>query len=1180
MRHVIRALVVLLVAGTAGWAQTISGSMSGTVVDAQKQVVPGADVIITNEQNGDTRRGVTNDVGGFTFPALAPGPYTVRAELAGFRPIESRGNMVLANSRLAVPPLVLQVGALTEAVTVSAVGEAVATTTTSHQAVLDLSQVENLSIRGRDPISLLKILPGVTLQNNDQELFGGSFATGVPDVQGGRGQTVYIDGINGGDGGGGGNLSGATSLDAIAEVNVQMSAYTAEYGLKGGSQINFITKSGGSEYHGTAYTHLRDDRFNSLNFFNKKNNLPKPVQEIKNFGGTFGGPVPRIPKLNSDGNKLFFFYNIDNTQVKAPQQLRQYTMPTVLERAGDFSQTRTPSGNLIIVRDPLTGQPFPGNRIPADRAHPAGLAFMDILPDPNIAGAGFNFVYQEPSFDHPRQAQLLRMDYRPTGNDSIAFKWQNFYTNSVGHNVAGASSRWGVVRQRYDFTHDIGKIDYTRIIGTRTVLEFATGVFRSTEDGPPGSDADLAGIQRSSYPALTALPQFTTRHNPLGLIPKARFGAVPSGSGVSGTGGGEVSPAADIFYDNRWPITGEDSAFNAAINLTHTRGRHTFKFGVMRESEVFGQARSGIFAGEFNFAHSGSDAQSSQYAYSNLYLGHVLSYTEDLGRVPNFRIQNTWAWYAMDTWKIKPTLTLDAGLRMYKWDHPYNGGGEASAFTFERFDPTWGGRPPVLYEPVRVGSARRARDPLTGEILPDTFIGLIVPGTGYSCGVITPENPCQINGVVVQEDPTYRAGDRGFVEPIPIQFDPRFGIAWAPNPRTVIRAATGIYHDGTGGDTFEGGPAYRFSRVTRFTDLNNYLGGTSAVSPVGVSGTVRVGAKRPSIHKYTVGVEREIGWNIVANVAYVGEFTRNLNDSFNFNAIPAEARFDPANRDVTQTPSAANPRALPDVFLRPIIGFGDINISEPINTARYDSLQVQVTRRFTGRFELAGSYTMARAYTTDRYQGNPFEGEFKNHDLGLQDHVLVTSYQVELPNGGRVLGNSAVARGILDGWRVSGISTFATGSWSDVSFSYSPSFEFTGGGEACDGSGSQPFHMVGDPMANAPRTEDRWFDPSVFQPASGRGDRGNDAACNNRKIQMPGFHNHDFTFFKDFSLPRNHRITFKWEVANLFDQVSWQSVDTSGQFNPNTGQLTDANFGRVTAARNERRMVFSLRYTF
>jgi hypothetical protein len=1180
MRHVFLALGVMLLIGTAAWAQTTSGSISGSVVDAQGQVVPGADIIITNEQNGEQRRMVTNEVGDYTFAGVAPGPYTVRAELAGFRPIERRNNVVLANSRLAVPALVLQVGTVAEAVTVTAVGETVATTTTSHQAVIDLSQVENLSIRGRDPISLLKILPGVTLQANDQELFGGSFATGVPDIQGGRGQTIYVDGINGGDGGGGGNFSGATSMDAIAEVNVQMSAYTAEYGLKGGSQINFITKSGGTEYHGTAYTHFRDDAFNSLNYFNKKNNLPKPIQEIRNYGGTFGGPIPRIPKVNSNGNRLFFFYNLDHTQVKAPQQLRNYQFPTALERQGDFSQSRTPSGALIVIRDPLTGQPFPGNRIPANRAHPAGLAFLNILPMPNIDGAGYNFVYQEPSFDHPRQAQLLRVDYRPTDTDSFAIKWQDFYTKSVGHNVAGASSRWGLVRQRYDFTHDIAKLDYTRIIGTRTVLEFATGIFRSTEDGPPGSDAELALIQRRSYPAIAALPQFTTRHNPLGLIPKARFGSVQSSSGGSDCGGGVVQPCQDIFYDNRWPITGEDSAFNASVKLTHTRGNHTFKFGVMRENEVFGQARSAIFAGEFNFAHSGSDALSTGYPYANAYIGRVLSYTEDLGRAPNFRIQNTWAWYAADTWKITPSITMDVGLRMYKWAHPYNGGGEASAFSFERFDPAWGGRPPVLYEPTLVGTARRARNPVTGEILPDTFIGLIVPGTGYSCGVITPENPCDINGVVIQDDPTYREGDRGFVEPIPIQFDPRFGIAWSPNPRTVVRAATGIYHDGTGGDTFEGGPAYRFSRVTRFTDLNNYLGGTSAVSPVGVSGTIRVGSKRPSIHKYSVGIERELGWNIVADVAYVGEFTRYLNDNFNQNQIPAGARFDPANRDVTFNPTPANPRALPDVFLRPIIGFSDINIGEPVNTARYDSLQVQVTRRFTGRFELAGSYTLARDYTTDRFQGNPFTGTYREYNNDLQTHVVVASYQVELPNGGRLLGDSGVARGILDGWRFAGITTFATGPWSDVQFSYSPSFEFTGGGEACDGSGSQPFHMTGNPNDGAPKTEAQWFNTSVFAPASGRGDRGNDAACNNHKVQLPGFHNHDVSFFKDFSFAGDQRITFKWEVANLFNQVSWQSVDTSGQFNPNTGEQTDANFGRVTAARNERRMVFSLRYTF
>src|SRR5918995_2529352 len=198
-------------------AQTTTGSMSGTVVDATGQVLPGATVTIAHERTGEERAGTTNEVGLFGFAALMPGPYTVRAELAGFRQIEVKSNVVLANQRLAVEPLRLEVGQISEVVSVSAIGEALKTTTTAHQAVLDLRQVSNLAIRGRDPISFLKILPGVQLQANEQETFGGSFATGVPAIQAGntRGQTIYVDGINGGDGGGGGggggNFSGATN---------------------------------------------------------------------------------------------------------------------------------------------------------------------------------------------------------------------------------------------------------------------------------------------------------------------------------------------------------------------------------------------------------------------------------------------------------------------------------------------------------------------------------------------------------------------------------------------------------------------------------------------------------------------------------------------------------------------------------------------------------------------------------------------------------------------------------------------------------------------------------------------------------------------------------------------------------------------------------------------------------
>jgi hypothetical protein len=1163
------AVLLLLIGATAATAQTTSGSMSGSVVDESTQAIPGATVTIANESTGEERTGTTNEVGNFVFPALVAGPYTIRVTMDGFRPLEVRGRVVLANNRLAVGALRLGVGALTESVSVTARGEAVASTTTSHQAIMDLTQVTNLSIRGRDPISLLKILPGVQLLPNDQETFGGSFATPVPQIQGGRGQTIYVDGVNGGDGGGGGNFSGATNLDAIQEVNVQMSTYTAEYGLKGGAQVNFITKRGGSEYRGTAYTYQRFTGLNATPYFNHADNLPKPEYRYSTVGGNLGGPVPRLPMVNANGEKLFFFYSVDDTRLKNPQIARRYTMPTALERAGDFSQTRTSSGALITVRDPLTGQPFPGNVIPAGRADPRGVAMLNLLPLPNTTGVGYNFVDQEASIPHPRRQHLVRLDYRPSSNDSLSVKGQTWFTNSVGVNVAGASSRWGLVRQRYDFTADQIKADYTRILNSSTILEAGFGKFYSTELGPPEDDTALARIQRSSYPALANLPQFAAVHNPLNLIPKIRFGTIQSNS----------QEVPDIFYDNRWPITGADTALVGSLQLTHTRGDHTFKTGLLREHERFTQARSGIFGGEFSFANDGADPTNTGFAFANAYLGHVTSYTESMGRRPDNRWQTTWAWFVQDTWKPTRRLTLDVGLRMYKWDDPLSATGEASAFSFERFDPTWGGRPPVLYRPVSTPQGRRAQDPLTGQIVPVTFVGQMVPGTGYTCGVITPDTPCRINGIVIERDGSYVEGGAGFIESPGVQFDPRFGMAFALDPKTVIRAGAGGFHDGTGGPDFRGGPAFEFNRVIRYTDFDSYMTGTSSTSPINVSGIERENQKRPVSYRYQVGIEREVFSNIVVNLAYVGDTTRNIPQNWNYNDIPAGAQFLPENRDTSLPDSATvglqpnkpNPGALPDVFLRPIVGFGDINISRATGRARYDSLQLQASRRFTGGFELAGSYTYAKGSETVLRQGNPLPSR-RQRTLSIQPHVAVISYIVDIPNGTRLV-KWQPARWVLDDWQVSGISSFATGAWSNVTATYTDNFNFSGGGETCGN-----LIQAGD--ANLPRGErsqTRWFDTSVFQRPSGRGDIGNN--CDEAKVLLPGFHNHDLSIFKDFPVRGSHKFQLRWEIYNLFNHPQWATVDTSAQFNA-AGQQTDSAFGTVLTARTERRMQVSLRYQF
>ena len=1161
-------LPILLVSVNLYGQASGAGSMSGSVVDASGQVVPGADIVITNENTGEVRSGVSNDVGNYGFQGLQPGPYTVRAQLTGFRPFEIKNTMVLANNRLSVPPLRLEVGTLSETVSVSAVGETVATTVTSHQAIIDSKAMLELSVRGRDPISMLKIMPGVGLLANDQDTFGGSWGTSVPNIQGGGGQTVYVDGVNGGDGGGGGMLSGATNMDAIEQVNVQMSVYTAEYGLKGGAQVNLITKHGGSEYHGTGYWYKRHEMWNANNYFNNLLNVPKPLYRYNTLGGTLGGPVPRIPKVNADGSKLFFFYSADYTRLHNVQPIRRYTMPTALERAGDFSQTRTPSGALVVVNDPLTGRPFPNNRIPANRIDPRGVALLDVFPLPNTVGnSDYNYIMQEPSIPHPRLQHILRVDVRPTIKDSISVKYQTWYAHSVGFGVADGAllSPWGPIRTRYDFDVTQAKLDYTRIFNSTTILEFSSGMFHSYENGPPENDSELLKIQRVNYPGLLGLPQFAPGNNPLGVIPKATFGSLQSSANLP------LGGTPSVGYDNRFPLTGDDFAFNNTMSVTHTRGAHIFKVGVMSEYEGFGQARASIFGGAFNFANDGADPGTTGYAYANAVLGHARDYTESLGKPPDDRRQLTWAWYGQDTWRIHPKVTLDIGIRMYKWAPPLQAGGEASGFTFERFDTTWGGNPPVFFVPVLAGGARRAQNPRTGEILPATYIGLIAAGTGYTCNAITPQQPCRINGIVTQNDPTYiEGGGGGFHEPLPIQFDPRFGMAWAVNPQTVIRVGGGSFHDGTGGVTFKGGPAYLYNKEILYTDMSTYLATNVATALVpNTTGIVRTDPKRPNNIRFSAAIQREIGAKVVADVAYVGTRSKNLSENWNHNMLPAGVRFLPQNRDTTVAATALNPGAMPDAFLRPIRGFNDINIAQPTGYSQYDSLQTQLTRRFTGGFEMAGSYTWARGYQRTLRQSNPLPSTYDRTDI--PEHVLVMSYMYEIPGTDRLNG---VARRILGDWKVSGISTFATGGRGNVSVSYAPAFDNSGGGETCGN-----YNIVGDiELPRGERTINQWFNTDAVKPVTRIGDLGN--GCNPWKFRLPGFNNHDLSLFKTVKLKGSQTLQYRWEIYNLLNSVSFQTVNTAAVFNPTTGAQTNSNFGKVTAARAERRMQMALRYSF
>jgi hypothetical protein len=248
----------------------------------------------------------------------------------------------------------LEVGNLTEVVTVESQGSVVETKNSDYTGLLTSNQIAQIQTKGRDVMSLLRLLPGVRYED-DIEAMGESFGSQVPNVGGQRRQwnQVTVDGLNGNELSGTARFASATNLDAIAEVKVMLGSYKAEDGRSGGANVKIVTKSGGMHYNGSAYYYARRQQWNANTWDNKRNHLPVPIYHYDTYGVNVGGPV-KVPGLFNQSNekKLFFFYSMENPQAAQPGSVRKYLMPTALERQGDFSQTLDSGGRLIVIRDP------------------------------------------------------------------------------------------------------------------------------------------------------------------------------------------------------------------------------------------------------------------------------------------------------------------------------------------------------------------------------------------------------------------------------------------------------------------------------------------------------------------------------------------------------------------------------------------------------------------------------------------------------------------------------------------------------------------------------------------------------------------------------------------------------------------------------------------------------------
>jgi hypothetical protein len=1189
-RAALAAILLLVLAGRAA-GQGTTGTITGLVVDESDQAVPGAAVTLVDERTTVARSTTSGADGAFAFRVVPPGIYAIRVELTGFRAFEKRENVLNANSQLSLGRLVLPVGSLNEVVTVAASGTQVEVENSDHTALLTSNQISQIQTKGRDVMALLRLMPGVRYEDASEAL-GEDFGTLVPQVGGQRRHwnSVTVDGLMGNEASGSNRMSSAINLDAIEEVKVLLNTFKAEFGRSGGANIQIVTKSGGADYKGSLYYYARRDAWNATRWENNRAGVAKPEYHFDTYGANLGGPV-KIPGLWSQGadRKLFFFYSLEAPRgQRPPGPIRRYRLPTELERRGDFSQTRDQQGRPIFIRDPqrtgacniLTGGPgcFPGNIVPAGRIDPNGLALLNIfpLPDRTDLEGGQNYLRQETA-DHPRLNNVLRTDWKQSANTTFFATLRTFGSKQTGSEITAGPPDWGFYAGTYEFGDNSISGGWNQVIGARVVNDLSGGIGRRSEGFGVGSEADWTRLRKADVGYT--LGQFNPALNPLQLIPRANFGALPT------TGGDGV----DMNYPDRIGDTAIDWVASIRDTMTWARDSHTFKFGGYLEFMQNRESRGGNWAGQFTFNRNTANPLDTNYTYANALLGIFSEYTETSRPGDTYNRAYLSEWFAQDTWKPAERLTIDYGIR-FLWYTPWWRPDNAAAnFRPDLYDPA---KAPQLFQPAVVNGQRRARNPVTGELGAEVLVGTFVPGTG------DPANGMEIAGAP--------GVARGFRKTLAPELEPRLGFAYdvTGNGKTVFRGSAGLYHNSRLGGGSLGNlrnPPFITNPILYYGTMSTMLAPGASLSdrPVSVN-ALEIDSTTPSTFSASIGVGRDIGWGTVVDVAWVGSVGRQLEMEWNINAVPDGARFLDLN------PQNVDPRTggvLPAEFLRPYRGYQDIFVRGNFGTSNYNALQIQANRRYSHGVQFGASYTWGRALGIG--DDDPARVSFARpiHEWNYaveafnQDHNLVVNYTWDLPNGSRIW-NNAFARGVLDGWQLSGVNAFVSGEWAGVTLATTEGFDFTGGDGGTGGSLGGPNPLGGTfvndglrvvrpdivGVVQLPRGQRNpltgWFNTSAFARPSGRGDYGD---APRHMMQRPGVTNWDLSLFKNVALGGRRTAQFRIEAYNVLNHTQFQEVNRNATFDPN-GVQTNANFGTVlgvtSPTRAARVLQMSLRFNF
>jgi len=1137
-------IALLLLATPFAWAQSITGSIVGTVIDSTQAVIPGAKVTLRHNATGAIRNAVTNEAGRFVFASLQPGEYELAIEAQGFKRLERTGINLAAAETLSLGNLVMELGALAEVVKITAQGAPVQLESSERAGLLSASQVENLTIRGRNVLSLLSLLPGVVSLSEPDAL---NHAWDLR-VLGNRQNTINV------------SLDGATlnaygnqfnsvvniSMDAVAEVKVLLSNYQAEYGRLSGANVHIVSKSGTKEFHGLASYWKRHEQFNANEFFNNLLGLPKPRYRYNTWNYNLGGPVYLPGKFNTSREKLFFFWAQEFWPLSQSTGLNYRTVPTGAERQGDFSGSLDVNNRLIVVTDSLARAPFPGNVVPPSRVDPNGQALLKAFPEPNftdrsVSKGNYNYVFQAQQ-SNPKRTETLKLDFNANANNLVSFNFTERSDASSGTYGVGTGNDFpSVWTKRVNFGRAfLGR--YQKIFSPVFVNELSLGYSTRPWDDTEVDPATLKNIQRSTWGFRTG--QFHPEINPLGLLPNASFGGIPN--------------AAQHAVMGRFPLKTTHKIFTFSNNLTRNFSRHIVKAGLYADRIWACNHGDGVtFNGSFNFGRNVNNPLDTNYAYANAILGVFNTYTEASARpVPEAILSNI-EWFGQDNWRATKRLTLELGIRFYWMPHAFPKDGRNAGFWPAAYDPA---RAVKLIQPTRVGNTRVGIHPLTGQVYPADVIGAIAPNSGNAANGM-------VSHLFDRSVPASLMEDRG------VHYAPRLGLAYDVfgNGKTALRGGLGVFYNRmAGGMVFfptTTQPPIVENPILYFGTLPTLLSSSGFLFPSTVLGLDRQG-KLPTVINYSFGIQQNVGFGTVFDVAYVASLGRHLLWQRNLNAVPLGANFQPANQD----PTTGKP--YPVNFLRSYAGYANINFRETGSSSNYHSLQVTATRRFTRGLEFGAAWTWSKTMDFNDSDSDEVSTlvpvRVWNYGLASFDrtHVFKLNWLWELP---KLAAAKGLAGALVNGWQLSGIASFISGSPIGVGLSTTTALDITG----------SPTHgarvvVVGNPvLPKSQRTFYRYFRTDVFRLPQ-VGTVGNAAKT---LLRGPGINNWDMAIYKNFSVRERYRIQFRTELYNTFNHTQFSSLDATARFDP-AGNQVNARFGQITAARSARKLQLALRFTF